>query len=569
MSSATNAMAHQQKQTTTTTTHKTSFWDDFYNAAQGISAGARAVNGIVDATNDVWKMYDEYKVRDAYNEMSKAYSEGGMEALQGNPDFQDYHHAQALGRIMKDRAASEKGQLEIRQNAMKLAEQNYLDTRAALLPGLEAYKNGDIEGFNKSMVNASKISNLPYIVEPLGDGTYRLMFRSSEEGRFVDTGRRLSMDEVNQIGQEYLRGESVILRGAGMKLSPINERQMLYNARSYMAASDANTQYHAIENHVPLYNANRQYMGNAIKTVNIKDGSMEPLYQIFSPNGQPMGTFTGTEIAQRGWFAGKSPMAAGKTGRGGGGGGRSGGGGESATGQTGSTPNGGFGISATDNKIFADVATDKETKEVDYTTLGGLQNLRGKYGIPATQLAGHYQQAVRAALSGGIAPEKARSAALSMLDQQYARHMAAKSGMNTQPAQQGNGQEVTQAKENPVNARIREAAKKEPSPAQTPGHDSGANSDPADVNLIWQNTATGRKPYITTKSGAVEISEEEANEIIARQKAAPSVLEKAWKNKRPPTKRVTYADVENELSAEEKETFRKTGKLPARYRQVR
>lgn len=329
MSSATHAAANQQKQTTTVTERKRTFWEDFRDGAQAVSAGASAINSIADTANDVWDMYDKYKVRSAYDEMSKAYNEGGMDALRDNPKFQDYHHAQALGQIMKDRASSEKGQLEIRQNALKLGRQNYLDTRAALLPGLEAYKKGDMEGFNKSIVNASKISNLPYVITPNQDGSYGISFRSSEEGKFVDTGRKLSAEQVNQIGQEYLRGEIGVLGGLGMQVTPSNARQALLNARSYMASVDSNIQYRGIENHIPLYDSNGKHVGNAIKQVNINDGSLAPVYETYGANGKLLGTFSGEDLAQRGFTAGRSARAAGARGAGSRGG-RGGGGGRNA-----------------------------------------------------------------------------------------------------------------------------------------------------------------------------------------------------------------------------------------------
>lgn len=463
MSSATNAMAHQQKQETRTTKQESNFWDDLYKGARAIGEVAGAVNNIADATNDVWKMYDEYKVRDAYDEMSKVYAEGGLDALQNNPNFQDYHHAQALGRIMNDRANSEKGQLEIRQNAMKLAEQNYLDTRAALLPGLEAFKNGDMNAFNNSMVNASKISNLPYMVEPQQDGTYKLLFRSSEEGKFVDTGRKLSAAEVNQIGQEYLRGEVNILRGAGMQLSPINERQMLYNARSYMASSDSNRQFRDIENHVPLYDANGRYVGNAIKQVNIRDGSMDTLYETYGTNGQPMGTFTGTDLSQKGYTTGKSAKAAAAAARASGGG-RSGGGG--GRGRGGSASGGGadgqgnFSLTQSDISMFNKFATTKNEegeKETDYELSAVLQGVSRRTGLTPAATISAYQKNIQAAMSRGASPEMAQKLVLqAMSGGQLAQKQPTNPTQNQSLPNQASSQQ--QAAQDPTTARINKAA---------------------------------------------------------------------------------------------------------------
>lgn len=574
MSSATNAMAHQQKQETRTTKQESNFWDDLYKGARAIGEVAGAANNIADATNDVWKMYDEYKVRDAYDEMSKVYAEGGMDALQNNPNFQDYHHAQALGRIMNDRAKSEKGQLEIRQNAMKMAEQNYLDTRAALLPGLEAFKSGDMNAFNNSMVNASKISNLPYMVEPQQDGTYKLLFRSSEEGKFVDTGRKLSAAEVNQIGQEYLRGEVNILRGAGMQLSPINERQMLYNARSYMASSDSNRQFRDIENHVPLYDANGRYVGNAIKQVNIRDGSMDTLYETYGTNGQPMGTFTGTDLAQKGYTTGKSAKAAAAAARASGGG-RSGGGGGRGRGGSGGnsgsingqpiTP-GNYGVSPDGAKAFMDVCTsvgEDGSKTINYRAVAALKSLRRMTGKDELEIAGAYQQAMAMGLSS--------DQAIREMQRQASDYIGGQSQGQTTQGQAQPQQQPSQTQTNPGSQRILDAANNETHQQQSSSEEMGP-VNPATINLMYQNMPDGtRQAFMVTKQGAIPLSQEQEDEIIAAQGGESIFRGVSIKPDPIPARKnhVTYQDVASQLSDTEKAEWQRTGKLPSRYYQVR
>ena len=113
MSGATQAAASQTKQTTVNVKKESNFWDDLYEGAAALNMGARAVGDMVDAAEGAWNMYDKYKLRDAYDNIDKAFGKGGFEAIQNNPDMQDYWHNQALGQFVKDRANNEKGRLEM------------------------------------------------------------------------------------------------------------------------------------------------------------------------------------------------------------------------------------------------------------------------------------------------------------------------------------------------------------------------------------------------------------------------------------------------------------------------
>lgn len=151
MSSPTNAMAHQQKQITTTTTHKTSFWDDFYKAARGVAAGASAVNGIVDATGNAIDLYDEIKIKSAYDDIAKTFGEGGYEAIQNNPNMQDYHSSLALGRFVKDRANTQAGYLDIMKKSDEAADRLYQNWRAQAMTVGEAYRSGNMDAYMTGM----------------------------------------------------------------------------------------------------------------------------------------------------------------------------------------------------------------------------------------------------------------------------------------------------------------------------------------------------------------------------------------------------------------------------------
>lgn len=93
MSGATQAAAAQTKQTTTTVKRESNFWDDLYKGAAAVAAVGRGVEGLVGAVDGAWSLYDKSRLRSAYDDVSAAFKQGGFEAIQNDPDMQDYWHA--------------------------------------------------------------------------------------------------------------------------------------------------------------------------------------------------------------------------------------------------------------------------------------------------------------------------------------------------------------------------------------------------------------------------------------------------------------------------------------------
>lgn len=479
MSSATNAMAHQQKQETRTITQKTSFWDDFYKAARGVAAGASAVNGIADATGKAIDLYDEIKIKGAYDDMSKVYAESGMAGLETNPDFQDYHHAQALGRIMADRAKTAKGQEEIRQNSLKIAEQNYNDTRAALMPALEAYRNGDMNKFSENMVNASNIVNMPYKLQPDGNGNFKVLFRSNEQGGWTDTGRTMNYKEAYETGAGYLNGETTVLSGMGMQLTPTNKREIMAGALRAMATNDINAAARADPSqHKAIYDANGQFMGMAIPQNTIKDGAANTYFEAYGRDGKPMGTFQANDLYSRGlflvgagsggrgkgtgnagWPAGalRAASAGGRGGRGGGGKGRGG----SGANADGTPANSEYKLTQGDTSMLVKYATriDADTGEkiTDYGTVSFLAGIMRKTGLDAPSAIAAYDANVKRAMAQGASREQAEVAVMGAMQ----RHINGQTQQTNQQAQEQPAQPEeasTPQKTSVVDSRIRSAA---------------------------------------------------------------------------------------------------------------
>ena len=222
MSSATSAMAHQHKQETRTTTQKTSFWDDLYKGARAVQAGANAVNSIVDTVGDATQLYDDFRIKGAYEDIAKNFNEGGYEAIQNNPDMQNYWHSKALGMFVKDRANSQAGYLDMMKKADESADRLYQNWRLQAMDVNRAYQSGDMDRYMGEMQQLVASSPMPYRLEPDGNGNFKEMFRSDEKGGWTETGRTITPEQALEQMNGMLRGEQMVLRGIDGQLHPVN-----------------------------------------------------------------------------------------------------------------------------------------------------------------------------------------------------------------------------------------------------------------------------------------------------------------------------------------------------------
>lgn len=314
MSAATQAMAGQQKQTTSHTEQKSDFWDDFYKAARGVSAGAQALGGLAETAGKGLDLYDRAKTRSAYENIAKAFGEGGYEAIDNNPEMNDYYHSKALGQFVTDRANSRKGYLEMTQKSEEIADKMYQNWRIQAMGVADAYKKGDMDAYTRGMSELVAASPMPYRLEADGNGNFQELFRSDQAGGWVATGRTITPEQAYQQMSGILAGESQKLSGADMKVSPANQA---FNqaARRYLYATMMGNAENRVDpkKQVALYDRNGRQAGLSIIQNPIDDYASGPKILAYDINGKSLGQFDGYgQLMQRGY----SPFAPRKMGRG-------------------------------------------------------------------------------------------------------------------------------------------------------------------------------------------------------------------------------------------------------------
>lgn len=491
MGSATQAMGSQQKQTTTIREEKSNFWDDLYKGARAISAGASAINGIADATGKGIELYDKLKIRSAYDDIAKAYGEGGYAALENNPDFQDFHHAQAMGQFARDRAQTQKGmqeQMERSEQMWDKVYQNWRDQAGALNA---AWQKGDREAFMNGMEGLSATSPMPYRLKQDGNGNFKVLFRSDEAGDWVDTGRTMTPEETLAQMQGFMKGEQMVLRGADMKLAPTN-KAWLAAAYRYQRATDMGNQINRMDpsKHIRLYDRNGQLAGVGIIQNRIDDYNAKPQILAYDLNGRQFGAFDGfPDIMQHGLspfdggeisaYHAKGSVRGGRAGGRIAGGGRRGGGGVSAGGQESgqgmASAQAGrlFKGSKDDLKLFDERAKDEITGKVDYGLSSFFEDFQKYSGLNGRALLAAFDknlkqiqgEAQRRGLK--LEQEEANQMAMAVMwkNEQQKQAASQQANGNVQPAQSSpdNKAQMAQSHEPPKTEqqkRILEAAAK-------------------------------------------------------------------------------------------------------------
>lgn len=415
MSSATSAMAHQHKQETRTTTQKTSFWDDLYKGARAVQAGANAVNSIVDTVGDATQLYDDFRIKGAYEDIAKNFNEGGYEAIQNNPDMQNYWHSKALGMFVKDRANSQAGYLDMMKKADESADRLYQNWRLQAMDVNRAYQSGDMDRYMGEMQQLVASSPMPYRLEPDGNGNFKEMFRSDEKGGWTETGRTITPEQALEQMNGMLRGEQMVLRGIDGQLHPVNSafnnaaRRFMWGTMMGNAENRLNP-----KKQVPLYDKNGNPAGLAVIQNPLDDYSSGPKLFAYGMNGKQLGVFDGYDQVMA---AGLSPFAPKGAGRGGGGSGGRGRGGSSGGGKS-AAGNGNFQLTQSDFSMFNKFATTKNEdgeKETDYELSAVLQGVSKRTGLTPAATISAYQKNMQAAMTRGASPEMAQKMVLQVM----------------------------------------------------------------------------------------------------------------------------------------------------------
>lgn len=447
--SATSAMAAQQKQTTTTTKRDTDFWDDLYKGARALNAGANAVSTLTNTADNVWGMYDKYKLRDAYNEINKAYAEGGLPAIQNSQNMQDYHHMQALGQFLKDRANTQKGYNEMLKGMEAQADKLYQNWRLQAKSVREAWESGDMQRYMPLMQQLVASSPLPYRLELDGQGNFKEMFRSDEAGGWTATGRIITPQEAFDEMNKVWRGEQTVLRGVDMKPSPLNELFIMAALRAYWGTNAGNHENMVDpKKQTPLYDKNGNFGGVAITLNPMGEGEYDKDSQVYvyGKDNQLIGVFNGINGVMSAGLSPYRPAGAGKGGAGGSAGG-----------------SGRYSLSSGDVSILNKYATrtDPETgeKTTDYGTAAFLEGLVRQTGLtPTAAIAAFEENVQRAMKQGGATREQAEKYVMAHMGRVQPQQAAAqKAG---QQAQGGASAQKQQAHPDmkPAHKRMRQAA---------------------------------------------------------------------------------------------------------------
>ena len=305
MNAATQAAAAQTKQTTTTVKKESNVWDDIYKGAVSLAAVGRGIDSLVGAADSAWNMYNEHKLRSAYDDVSKAFGEGGFESIQRNPDMQDYWHAQAVGQFVKDRASTEKGRLEMLKSMDDVADKQYQDWRIQAMTVNKAFKSGDMQQFVPLMEQLSAKSPLPYRLEGTQDGKFKILFRSDQHRGWTETGRLLTPQEAMNEVNTVLQGEQSILRGLDGKLHPVNPAFNAAAARYYWGTVMGNAENRIDpKKQIPLYDSSGNIAGMGVIQNPVDDYSAQPRLLVFDRRGRQVGMYDGMDGVFR---AGMSP----------------------------------------------------------------------------------------------------------------------------------------------------------------------------------------------------------------------------------------------------------------------
>lgn len=391
MNAATQAAASQTKQTTTKVKKEGNVWDDIYKGAAAVAAVGKGVNSLVDAAGSAWDMYDQYKLRDAYDAVSKAFAQGGFESIQNNPDMQDYWHTQAVGQFVKDRASTEKGRLEMLKSMDAAADKLYQDWRVQAMTVNKAFKSGDMQQFMPLMEQLAATSPLPYRLEGTQDGKFRVLFRSDQHQGWTATGQVITPQEAMNEVNKVLQGEQSVFRGLDGKLHPVNPGFNAAAARYYWGTVMGNAENRLDpKKQISLYDANGNVVGLGVIQNPVDDYGAQPRLLVFDRRGRQVGAYDGMEGV---FQAGMSPYKPAKQ-KGSGNGG---------TGQTA----GGFKLTDGDRSALRRACTimdpNSGEERVDHGKVAALENFMQRHGLSADAALAAFDENVAMAMQQGAA----------------------------------------------------------------------------------------------------------------------------------------------------------------------
>lgn len=215
-----------------------------FNLINGANTMGTAMQNAQRAEVGRLELEDEKGVRSAYEHIARtAGQNGNIAALDNDPVLNSRHGVMAMGKYMADRANSQQSRtamLKSMEQADDLLYQNHF--RPLAFAAQEAFKKGDMRAFGQIAGQLSEVSPFPYRYQVGEDGNFIEMFRSSADGGFVDTGQRMTPQQVMDSIIGIMSGEQNVLSGMDMRTRAVNPDFLAAAARYKMGTIMGNAQ---------------------------------------------------------------------------------------------------------------------------------------------------------------------------------------------------------------------------------------------------------------------------------------------------------------------------------------
>lgn len=162
-------------------------------------------------------------VNKAYEYIAGKVGTGDISALGNDPILFTRHGAQATSKFMDDRLKTESSRLQMLKNKDEANDHLYRNTlRPLAFKAQEAFKKNDMQLFGQIVGELSAKFPFPYRYNLGQDGNFIEEFRSSKAGKFIDTGKRMTSQQVMDSINRMMAGEQRVLRGANMEMQYVN-----------------------------------------------------------------------------------------------------------------------------------------------------------------------------------------------------------------------------------------------------------------------------------------------------------------------------------------------------------
>lgn len=483
------------------------------NMINGVNSMGTAMQNAQRAEAGRLELEDEKGVRAAYEHFAQAAGQNGnIAALDNDPVLNSRHGVMAMGRYMADRANSQQSRaamLKSMEQADDTLYQNHF--RPLAFAAQEAFKKGDMRTFGQLADHLSEISPFPYKYQMGRDGNFTELFRSTGDGGFVDTGQRMTPQQVMEAITGIISGEQNILSGMDMQTRTVNPNFLAAAARYKMGTIMGNAQAMSDPKHwIPMQKGG--HIVYAIPQNRHDDYSAAPSYRVLDERGgRSYMAGSMQDLLDQGYTRADVQAKTDKLmGRGGSG-------------------KAGPGSAAHIAMLNAGYVWDKNQKWYFKAGADADGKQQADYSQPASMEL--YQRAAR--LTGGVAQG---------IDGTGGRDPLGILGLGGQAAPQGAQRPA------PPNIPRRE---------ETPTKSSNAGQ-----LIMYSKNGASQWAIIGEDGRPQDITPEEAK-AYSRQQAGPEP------SPRKRAARVTVNEVWDELSPEERGDWKKTGRLPDRYNQVR